>query len=224
MSYKELISFKIDTPYICSEQDNIDIQTGKTSGKKWGDKHYQNFKNSVRNYLKRQQKKRCGFCRLRISESQFYPHLEHIVPKSVKPTFEFLPTNLVYACQRCNFGKGVVNTLVNKEIEEYPSTSDAFNIVNPYFDEFNDFLDLIEDIILIPIGESEKGKNTIRFYNLNRIELAEDRAYELKILENNLTTEQLIGRLSLRLAKENDIRMIKVIERLLEKIPDWVLV
>lgn len=223
MAYKDNINFLISSAYTLSNEDNQIIAQGKLLNLGWSDDHYLDLKKRVREHLRIQQSNRCAFCRLRISRSQFYPHLEHIVPKDRRPEFTFLPINLAWCCQRCNFGKGTNNTLTTPNLPNYPTDSIGFNIVNPYHDHFLQHFDLIEDLILVVKDDSEKGSNTYDFYKLNRIELAEDRAYELKTVFQNLTREEIIEKLILRIPREKDPRIIKLIEYYLEQIPNWII-
>lgn len=222
MTYLDIIDFQINKPYEIKKSDRAIINKGIKDKLKWSDDYYSDLKVSIRTHLRPLQKGRCGFCRLRISKSQFYPHLEHIVPKGANPEFEFEAANLVWSCQRCNFGKGVSKTLIGDH-KIFPNKSDAFLIVNPYHDKLSDHIELIEDLIMVPKIDSTKGENTIDFYKLARIELAEDRAFELKTINNDLTPAQIVGRLTLRLTKEYDPRIIAIIDRYISLVPNWII-
>lgn len=223
--YQKKLDFVIPSPYEFTKTDSEIVNEGINNDLKWSDDHYLDVKKRMRDHLRVHQKNRCAFCRLRIPRSQFYPHLEHIVSKDARDEFTFYPINLVYCCQRCNFGKGTINTLATPDTEIYPQNSIGFVIVNPYHDNFWEYFDLIEDVILIADVNttSNKGPNTYEFYKLGRIELAEDRAFELKTIFQNLTKEEIIQKLILRLTREEDQRIIEMIKYYLEKIPNWII-
>lgn len=223
MSYKDKINFKIEAPYICTTDDNEVISQGVQKKLKWGKAHYSSYKTALRKHLRKEQNSRCGFCRLRVKVSQFYSHLEHLISKSWKPEFEFESKNLVFSCQRCNFGKGVTKTLSDETISVFPQESKYYNIINPYYDNFLDYIEVVEDLIFRPKGLSKKGKNTIDFYKLNRIELAEDRAFELKIIDNNITKEQLSEKLLRNLTKYNDLKTLELLENIIDEIDCWTI-
>src|SRR5579863_3299461 len=198
--------FRIDVPYVITDEDQSDIYEGKAGSKKWKDA-YKLFKGNIREHLRKKQKARCAFCRLRINESNSYSNLEHIVGKTAYPQFEFLPRNLVNACIKCNFSKSIQSTIrnpvANKAMQVYPLTSNEFKIVNPYLDDFETHLDFIDNLIITPVNNSEKGINTIKYYKLTRPKLAEDRAAEFRI-----DTGELMETCVLRLNEAKDSKLI----------------
>ncbi len=107
---------------------------------------------------------------------------EHIVPKSLHPQWTFLTKNLCLACDMCNEHKGTTEVLANPEIDEYPTESQEFKIVNPYLDRYSNHIQLLNDILYVAL--TEKGKFTINTCNLTRVDLAVDRA-KLKMEQSN---------------------------------------
>lgn len=214
--------FKIAAVYTLTPADQLDITTGKTAGLKW-DKGYAIFKAGIRGHLKLQQNGRCAFCRCRIPTGIAFSNLEHLVSKSHYPQFEFLPNNLVYCCQRCNFLKVAKPTLsapnANPAAQTYPSNGNGFTIVNPYHDNYQDHIDILDEVLITVANNSAKGKNTIESYKLARVELAEDRASE-----HQLDIQTVNKRLLARLTDPNtDLDTINQINAIIANIPTWAL-
>lgn len=114
-------------------------------------------------------KLRCPYCWRMISQGDI--DREHIAPKKTYPYFMFEPNNLVLSCKRCNGVeiKGTYNTIKNYNSEmEYSKQN--FVIIHPILDKCSEHLEfLTEDgwILLKPKNSSEKGKETIRLFQLN---------------------------------------------------------
>jgi hypothetical protein len=163
------------------------------------------------------------FCRCKVNVGTSWSNLEHLVSKTEYPQFQFKSENLVYCCTKCNMSKVKQNTLSNpsadKEQQVYPTNSDGFEIVNPYYDDFQNHLDFIDDIIIVVANNSDKGKETIRLYKLYRPELAEERASELKLNQQTLN-QQLLIRLTSSAIDQNTIDQIN---NVIAQIPTWTL-
>ena len=115
-------------------------------------KRYQNT--VVKDALHDETHGKCAYC-----ESQYghisYAHIEHILPKSIKPLLVCAWENLTLACQKCNMYKG----------DYY---SDAAPLLNPYKD------DVLRELIFfgpMAIDRSARAKLTIEKLKLNRSEL-----------------------------------------------------
>lgn len=214
--------FKIEDIYNLTDDDENEITTDSGKNLKWKD-GYTNFKSNIRKHLKLKQNNRCAFCRCRVSIGTNYSNLEHIVSKTDYPQFKCLPKNLVYCCVKCNLAKVKKNTLSsiseNKNEQVFPNNSDGFILVNPYYDDYQDHFDFIDDLIITVINDSAKGKETIGLYSLARPELAEERAYELKI-DSTTANEKLLSMLTLPdLSDETKEQINNVINEL----PYWVI-
>lgn len=213
--------FIINIPYELTEQDIEEIETD--SCQKWGD-GYKKFKKNIRQHLKQQQYKRCAFCRCKVNEGTSYSNLEHLISKKDYPQFKTYPKNLVYSCWPCNQSKRKELTVKNlgKEVKVFPNNKEDFIIVNPYFDNYEDNIDFEENIIIR--AKSEKGKNTIIFYNLYRPGLAEARAEELK-LDKEKTKRNLLYMLSkiIELNNDDENNTINYIQQVLNEMPNWVI-
>ncbi|MCU0421997.1 MAG: hypothetical protein MUC81_04220, partial [Bacteroidia bacterium] len=95
----------------------------------------------------------------------------------------------------------------------------GFQIINPYYDDFQAHLDFIDDIIIVVANNSSKGRETIKLYKLYRPELAEDRASELQ-LNQQTVNQQLMARLT---STTIDQATIDQINAVIAQIPTWTL-
>lgn len=93
--------------------------------------------------------------------------VEHIVPRTRHPEFLFTQTNLSVACRECNGSKRAKETLVDPAASAYPSTSDAFLVVHPHFDEWSDHI--LRDHLTYA-SFTDKGRWTIKECRLNRFD------------------------------------------------------
>lgn len=141
----------------------------------WSDDDLQEVRKEIRDFYKNEQRGICSYCKQTVSVvSVANCHVEHIVPKSIHQDFIFNPKNLCVICADCNQIKRDQETL--GEIPEtmtkagmrkrYPSSSNAFKIIHPHFDNYDDHI-LIINGCYIDKG-SKKGNFTIGACNLNR--------------------------------------------------------
>jgi 5-methylcytosine-specific restriction endonuclease McrA len=141
----------------------------------WSDDDLQIVRKEIRDFYRYAQKGICSYCRQPVSLIAVYNcHVEHIVPKSLHPDFIFTSKNLCVICADCNQIKRDQETL--GEIPEtlnnaanrkrYPTSNNAFKIVHPHFDNYDDHI-LIINGCYIDKG-SKKGNFTIGACNLNR--------------------------------------------------------
>lgn len=114
--------------------------------------------------------KKCTYCHKDISlQSASNCHVEHIIPKSLaSKKFLFEPKNLCVICADCNeIKKNKVvedNVTKNRNIKNYPRTSNAFLIYHPHFDNYDEHIFKCDDIY---IDLSPKGSYTIHICRLN---------------------------------------------------------
>lgn len=220
MPVKPEYIFRIGVAYAKTVADNTEIAADDLVNKKWEDA-YETFKPRIRLHLKGQQNGRCAFCRCPIYLGQGYANLEHIVSKTDYPQFKTLPENLVYCCWICNKSKLKQNTIHNpvadKTLQQFPTTSNGFIIVNPYHDNYEDHIDYLDDVIIIKNNNSIKGENTIEFYKLARPELAEDRARDFKLNQNQIN-HQLTQRLTDATTPPNILQQVNDI---IAQMPNW---
>lgn len=164
-------------PY--SDIDSINIIKGETDWKKAA---LQPIKDDIRDYLYQINDNKCYFCKSKIDNATNNETIEHIISKDKCPNFTFKPENLTMACSDCNRIKNdddVLNSSINNpenlDFYNYPSQSNDYIIVHPYFDEYFDHIDIDE---IFYLGKDNKGKTTIRYYNLTRLALAEKKIKE----------------------------------------------
>ncbi|WP_394884253.1 HNH endonuclease [Clostridium butyricum] len=162
-----------------SDINYINIIKGETDWKKAA---LQPIKDDIRDYLYQINDNKCYFCKSKIDNATNNETIEHIISKDKCPNFTFKPENLTMACSDCNRIKNdddVLNSSItnpeNLDFYNYPSQSNDYIIVHPYFDEYSDHID-IDDIFYL--GKDDKGKTTIRYYNLTRLALAEKKIKE----------------------------------------------
>lgn len=214
--------FRINNIYQKSAADNTEISNDSAAKLSWS-KGYANFKQNIRVHLKLAQNGRCAFCRCKVSVGTSWSNLEHLVSKTDYPQFKFTSDNLVYCCTKCNMSKVKQNTLSNpnpvKAQQVFPNNSGGFEIINPYYDDFQAHLDFIDDIIIVVANNSSKGRETIKLYKLYRPELAEDRASELQ-LNQQTVNQQLMARLT---STTIDQATIDQINAVIAQIPTWTL-
>lgn len=212
--------FKIGNAYPKTAADNAEILRDSTAGKKW-DNGYVQFKANIRNHLKLQQHGRCCFCRCYVSIGTSYSNLEHLVSKSSYSQFEFLSENIVYCCWLCNKGKGrrstLANPIANKATQQYPNQSNGFIIINPYHDAYEAFIDFYEDVIVVARNNQPKGANTIKFYNLTRPELAEERAREFKLNAQHINSKLL----QMLITHSASTAITNQINQVIANLPNW---
>jgi uncharacterized protein (TIGR02646 family) len=127
-------------------------------------------RDDVKDALRHETKGKCAYCESHI-EHISYSHIEHILPKSIRPLLVCIWQNLTLACERCNKNKGDYFS------EEAP-------LLNPYADD-------VENEVCfhgpMAIDRSDTAKLTIAKLKLNRPELIfrrEERLREiLRILD-----------------------------------------
>jgi len=214
--------FRIAAPYTKTQADVLEINTDNAANLKWKDA-YKTFKLRIRDYLKIRQNGRCAFCRCRVNVGTSHATLEHIVSKTDYSQFQTLSENIVYCCWVCNMSKKKRNTLnnpvANKLIQTFPNTSNGFIIINPYHDDYQSHIDFLDEVIIVVNGDSSKGANTIKFYNLTRPELAEERAREFKLDQKDLN-HQLLSRLTETTTSQD---VVDQINNIITNMPNWTL-
>lgn len=133
--------------------------------------------------------------------------VEHIVAQKPHPEFMFTPENLAVACKECNSKKGAKETLVDPSATLYPSTSDAFLIVHPHFDDWSDHI--LRDHLTYA-SFTDKGQWTIEECRLNRFNervvglrypISDNRYEEMVriLLAGGLTLQDALNRIRLPL-------------------------
>ncbi|GEM_PF-6881926 len=154
------------------------------NGTEWESKEekYNDAKNTIKQYLKTVNHKTCFFCKRKINTGNNAGTIEHILDKKNYGMYMFKPENLTYTCAMCNTLKRNINVLSEEELkrktaytyDNYPMNSDDYIIVHPYLDDYDGYI-IIDDIFYKAKDGKKKGQNTIKFYHLTRLDLAEDK-------------------------------------------------
>jgi 5-methylcytosine-specific restriction endonuclease McrA len=115
--------------------------------------------------------RRCAYCE-GISEDVAYPHVEHLIPKSVKPEMAHIWENLTYCCEACNKAKG-----------NYYSPT--LPIINPYTDAIEGHLSFLGNLVTPGLG-SDIGEVSIKKLKLNRMQLCNSRKTRIESVHPTL--------------------------------------
>lgn len=121
--------------------------------------------------LKAETRSKCAYCEAYLADVS-YPHVEHLVPKSLRPELAHIWENLTSACGPCNVAKGDFH-------------DSAHGVLNPYDDNPELHLDFLGNFIDWVLG-SPRGEITISKLRLNRLELAESRLTRLQAVRSML--------------------------------------
>lgn len=144
----------------------------------WTDRGLKEIRKKIKVHLKNTCSNRCFFCKCSISGRDV--NIEHVVSKDKYKIFTYKPENLILSCSDCNSLKNdtdvftkSVNTSVFTSWEDYPMKSEDYKIIHPYIDSYEEHLARI-GILYKYIDD--KGLETIKAYNLDRLSLAEKNA------------------------------------------------
>lgn len=199
MNY-ELEDYIVQDPYQPTEKEKLAIEELTNRGlvpEDWNSNKVgiTEFKDHIREYMYYEQNCRCAYCRIEIPIGCCFGQREHIVPKKLHPKWIFEPSNLCFACDRCNNFKWDEEVLKKPHSVAYPTDSKAFMIINPFLDKYSDHIKLKEGIIYV--GKTKKGRFTIDTCHLYRPDLALERAKQRMVTENTDTVRtQLLALLS----------------------------
>lgn len=167
----------ISNPYVFSEdfENRLKDKFSKSgvTHTNWQDNDISDIRSSIREYYRIEQKAKCAYCKQNVSlTSASNCQVEHIVPKSKYIDFITEPKNLCVICADCNEIKKsqeilneVPDVTTNTTIIRYPRTSNAFKIIHPHFDNYNEHILVINGFYF---DKSSKGGYTILFCKLNR--------------------------------------------------------
>ncbi|MBO0356366.1 hypothetical protein J0X19_00275 [Hymenobacter sp. BT186] len=143
-------------------------------------------------------------------------HVEHIVPKSKHITFIFEPKNLCVVCAECNTIKKEQETLdiiedtltlsKGKTRKRYPTVSNAFKIVHPHFDRYQDHIIRLGDYYYV--DRTKKGSFTIGACRLNRL------LYEFGWQETFHSDNELIELMTNYLETDDSLERIRILRKL----------
>ncbi len=187
----------------------------------WSDDDLAIVRKEIRDFYRNEQKGICSYCRQSVSlVSALNCHVEHIVPKSLHLDFIFTPKNLCVICADCNQIKKEQETLGQipqtmtkaNSRKRYPTSSGAFKIVHPHFDNYEDHI-LVLNGYYIDKG-SKKGNFTIGACNLNRKLGAF--GWEPEITND----KELINNMNAYIEEDDSLRRAKLLSNLKKKLFD----
>ncbi|MFH7323004.1 HNH endonuclease [Aeromicrobium sp. JJY06] len=125
----------------------------------WSDELLKTIRARIKSHYIEQQGSVCPYCdRHQGTENHRVWDIDHVVPRSTHPAFTFEPRNLVASCPDCNVAKGDASVLVNSKRKTYPAKAEAFNIIHPHFDAYDDHIAHSGHVY---VGKTVKGKKTI---------------------------------------------------------------
>lgn len=179
--------FIIQEPYSPTPEELHAIEELKTKGLVPNDWNSQkvgikSFKDNIRNEMYYKQNCRCAYCRMELFSATHFLQREHIVHKNEHPQWMFEPRNLCVTCDWCNNYKKDEEVLFKPNVEDYPTASEDYKIVNPFLDTYSEHIKIEEDLIYV--GKTNKGRFTINTCKLYRPELALERAKQKMKTEN----------------------------------------
>lgn len=166
---------------------NVKFSTGEksylqtinvTDGKAWNKStnEMNRIKEKVKCHLYSVQNHRCAYCGTRLNVGG-RAEIEHVAPKGVSlhPEFTFHELNLLFACEHCNGSskKGQKDIVITKS-SDYQKCH--FSIVHPFFDDPKLHYQWIENVPICVKSDTDKGKKSIKIFELDSIYLTEDRA------------------------------------------------
>ncbi|WP_420743491.1 HNH endonuclease [Priestia aryabhattai] len=201
-------------PYHLSKEDLIEIEKYSYE---WRHTELSNIAKSIGDYLRFDHGERCFYCKIKLNRQD--GHVEHILSKGNTNYKEFAyhPYNLILSCKDCNgpAGKSTEDVLVVSssyhpkmpfKYHQYPNNSSYFSIVHPYFDEYEEFIE-IEDYIFYK-ALHQKGLKTIEVCNLHRLKLAMDNINQAR--EDFESTPVFT-----RIANSNDPQYVEKVKKML---------
>jgi uncharacterized protein (TIGR02646 family) len=134
---------------------------------------------------------KCAYCESKVLHVDF-GHIEHIVPKSLKPELTFNWDNLTLACGVCNTNKGA-----------------HADVINPYAHDPLDHFQFLGPMV-VPLNSSSLAKRSAFVLRLNRLDLIERRSAALEsigdriYLMSEITDDETRSAIALDIIREVD--------------------
>ena len=143
----------------------------------WQAEEFKGVKKTIKDHYLKQQSFTCQFCRRPwyVANNRGWD-VEHIIPKSTHPALLFEPLNLCVVCPDCNQAKSDQNVLVKRGRKTLQTSSDAYLIVHPHFDKYEDHFHVVVPSRLYR-SSTGKGAKTIKIYGLYRFLNDAERAF-----------------------------------------------
>ncbi len=153
--------------YTPSTQELETISSKFNDHNDWSKKCFCDFKENLKEHMRSVQNNKCCYCKKELFHDIGEVDIDHILSKSKFPKFTFYPLNLALSCRSCNTKKGSKNVLVKSHIREYPVHGNAYSIVHPNIDDFNEHLAINEGYVFEAL--TSKGSHTITVCELFRL-------------------------------------------------------
>lgn len=148
-----------------TERSRIEqLFTGKAED--WNKDSLDAVKKALRESLFVAQNNSCAYCQREIHDEIGQVEIDHIIPKKLAPRFTFEKRNLILTCKRCNHRKGDHNPTTKrndlmKDIKKYPHGLSVFRWVHPYLHHYDEHIEIKNDCIFMPVGDSKCGRAVI---------------------------------------------------------------
>jgi hypothetical protein len=110
----------------------------------------------TRSAVRQRAGERCEYCRVPDRDSELPFHVEHIVANVHQRNDD--PSNLAWACPRCNAHKGTNLTTLD------PDTGERIDVFNPRTDAWNEHFRMDDFVI---VGTSATGRGTAALLRMN---------------------------------------------------------
>ena len=111
----------------------------------------------LRSLVRQRAGQRCEYCHIPDRDSELPFHVEHIVA-NVHQRNDY-PSNLAWACPRCNAHKGTNLTTLD------PDTGEKVDVFNPRTDAWSNHFRMVNYII---VGTSGIGRGTAALLAMNK--------------------------------------------------------
>lgn len=164
-----LVVYDFDQKRKVKEYD--DLKKSEKCGSFWGakgDKELTSLKKHIKDFYILNQGYKCVYCRQKIVVKHNSSwDAEHIIPKNTHPQFLFKPENLCISCKDCNGAKLDKNVLVNPSRQSFCYDKEAYIIVHPHFDVYDEHIKVVSDSLMF-LPRSKKGLYTIESCGLLR--------------------------------------------------------
>lgn len=133
----------------------------------WEQDEVSPVRNAIKAHYQQEQGFKCCYCGITLHTRHGRVwDVEHIVPKSSHPQFLFEPENLAVSCIDCNTAKLHKPVMVNNNLVRYPRRSEAFVLIHPHYDTFEEHIAIHFERIYQ--AKTSKGAETIYICNLLR--------------------------------------------------------
>jgi len=204
--------------YILNEDDITLLRDNNENKCTWRFSELEPILERLRANLEGKQRKKCFFCKSKMSKDNMIEDMEHILHKGYYKQFTYEPKNLILVCRACNFKKGIKDVGIDLEYlkndiinETYPFHSNNFTIIHPYLDEYENHIEIRDNFLFI--GIDNKGFATIEAYKLYRENLVIEKA------EKHFSSEDELQAILHNLRNEyNEEDLINIIDNLERKI------